>query len=59
MVESSFEHSAWSDGLDATGRRCYIGGGAIVAGVAQQPWFSRLETLWLQDNTLPLGIVAG
>jgi len=31
----------------------------VVPDVAQQPWFPRLETLWLQDNTLPLGIVAG
>lgn|GEM_PF-1696497 len=31
----------------------------VVEDVTQQPWFPRLETLWLQDNTLPLGIVAG
>ncbi len=31
----------------------------VVQDAVQQPWFSRLETLWLQDNTLPLGVTEG
>ncbi len=31
----------------------------LVQDAVQQPWFSRLETLWLQDNTLPLGVAEG
>lgn len=31
----------------------------VVQDVPQQPWFPRLETLWLQDNTLPLGVAEG
>lgn len=30
-----------------------------IADPVQQPWFSRLESLWLQDNTLPLGVAEG